>query len=139
MSDEAPQAFAAPEDLAKRWRDLTDAETFTASVLLGDASDKIRTRVKRTSDPQWVAGHALTLERICCAMVKRAMQQSVTGLPDGVSQSTTTTGPFTDGYTWSNPDGNLYLAKEDLRDLGLGAQTAFHADPTNPETVYGDD
>ncbi|WP_236023772.1 hypothetical protein [Bifidobacterium miconis] len=35
--------FAVPDDLAKRWRALTDDETATAETLLEDASDKIVT------------------------------------------------------------------------------------------------
>lgn len=129
--------FAAPDDLAKRWHELTDDETRTATTLLADASDKIRSRVKKARDPTWVSDHALTLKRICCAMVKRAMQQQSTGIPEGVSQSSSVTGPFTDSLTWNNPDGNLYFTNEELRDLGVGAQTAFHINLTNPENTDG--
>lgn len=139
MSDEAPSAFATPEDLARRWHTLTDDEIMMADTLLGDASDKIRSRATRASDPSWVSAHGLTLKRICCAMVKRTMQQSATGLPEGVTQSNTTTGPFTDGYTWSNPDGNLYLTKSELGDLGVGTQTAFRIELSNPENTDGTD
>lgn len=137
MADPTP--FATHDDLGDRWHTLTDVETRQADVLLADASDKIRSRVPGANDADWVSGHALTLRRICCAMVKRVMQQSATGLPDGVSQSTSTTGPFTDGYTWSNPDGNLYLTREELRDLGIGVQTAFHIELSNPENADGTD
>ena len=121
MSD----SFATAQDLSARWRKLSDAETTTAEVLLADASDKIRNRVSRAGDDGWCAANARTLTRICCSMVKRSMQQSSTGMPEGVSQSSTTTGPFTDGYTWSNPDGNLYLTAEELRDLGISEGRAF--------------
>jgi hypothetical protein len=52
-------------------------------------------------------------------MVKRAMQQLSSGTPEGVTQSSESTGPFANSYTWSNPDGNIYLTKEELRDLGV--------------------
>jgi hypothetical protein len=70
-------------------------------------------------------------------MVKRAMQQQSTGIPEGVSQSSSVTGPFTDSLTWNNPDGNLYFTNEELRDLGVGAQTAFRINLTNPENTDG--
>jgi hypothetical protein len=121
MSD----SFATAQDLSDRWRKLSDAETTTAEVLLADASDKIRNRVSQAGDENWCAANARTLTRICCSMVKRSMQQSSTGMPEGASQSSTTAGPFTDGYTWSNPDGNLYLTAEELRDLGISQGRAF--------------
>ncbi|MEE8739041.1 MAG: Gp19/Gp15/Gp42 family protein [Bifidobacterium sp.] len=121
MSD----SFATAKDLSTRWRNLTDTEIATAEVLLADASDKIRNRVSQAGDDAWRTANARTLTRICCSMVKRSMQQSSTGMPEGVSQSSTTTGPFTDGYTWSNPDGNLYLTAEELRDLGISEGRAF--------------
>lgn len=118
-------AFATTEDLTARWRILADSEAAQAKVLLDDASDKIRSRVPKACEQAWAKAHEATLRRICCAMVKRAMQQSVAGVPEGVSQSSSATGPFSEGFTWSNPDGNLWITKEELRDLGVGGRHAF--------------
>lgn len=123
-----PDPFAGTDKLSKRWHGLTDDETQSAKELLADASDKIRQRVPEANDPEWVAAHRRTLERICCAMVKRAMQQDSAGVPGGVSQISETTGPFANSYSWSNPDGNLYLTKEELKDLGVSRQQAFAID-----------
>lgn len=123
-----PEPFATPDELAKRWHGLTDEETRSATELLADASDKIRQRVPEANDPKWVAAHRRTLARICCAMVKRAMQQDSAGVPGGVSQTSETVGPFASSYSWSNPDGNLYLTKEELKDLGVARQQAFAID-----------
>ncbi|AKV55082.1 phage protein Gp19/Gp15/Gp42 [Bifidobacterium actinocoloniiforme DSM 22766] len=123
-----PKPFATTDDLAKRWHELTDAETRSAMELLDDASDKIRQRVPETNDTMWIETHMRTLRRICCAMVKRAMQQDSAGVPGGVSQTSETVGPFANSYSWSNPDGNLYLTKEELRDLGVAKQQAFSID-----------
>lgn len=122
------ETFASTDDLAGRWHKLTDAETALAKTLLGDASDKIRDRVPEANDEEWAKAHERRLRRICCAMVKRAMQQESAGVPGGVNQNTDTTGPFTNVYNWSNPAGNLYLTKEDLRDLGVSGQQAFSID-----------
>ena len=121
MSD----SFATVKDLASRWRAFTADETLTADVLLADPSDTIRRRVPRASDPTWCTAHSRTLTRLCCALVKRALQQAATGMPEGISQSNTVTGPFADGYTWSNPDGNLYLTNEELKDLGVAQDRVF--------------
>jgi hypothetical protein len=126
-------AFATAGDLELRWHTLTDTEKTQAETLLADASDKIRSRIPQASDPTWVQAHASTLKRVCCAMVKRAMQQLSSGMPAGVTQSSETTGPFSNSFSWSNPDGNLYLTKEELRDFGIGMQQAFHITLTNEE------
>jgi hypothetical protein len=120
-----PQPFATIDDLEGRWHPLLDEEKTRASLLLDDASDKIRLRVPAANDPQWMQAHSLTLKRVCCAVVKRAMQQMASGVPEGATQSSETSGPWSNSVSWSNPDGNLYLTKEDLRDLGAAQHRAF--------------
>lgn len=120
-----PEPFATHEDLAKRWHSLLEGEQEQADELLADASDKIRQQAPKANDSSWAQAHARTLTRVCCGMVKRAMQQQASGMPEGVTQSSETTGPFVNGYTWSNPDGSLYLTAEDRKDLGIGIHHAF--------------
>lgn len=117
MTEHEP--FATVDDLETRWHTLLETERKQAGELLADASDKIRQRVPHVNDLQWVETHSRTLKRVCCSMVKRAMQQLSSGTPEGVTQSSESTGPFANSYTWSNPDGNIYLTKEELRDLGV--------------------
>jgi hypothetical protein len=119
---ESTTAFATTEDLEKRWHTLTNAEKSKAEVLLDDASQKLRDDYPK----QVEAASPLTLTRIVCQMVKRAM--TVGDEMAGISQHSETDGPFNDSFTYSNPDGDLYLTKAEKRSLGVGVQRAFHVD-----------
>ena len=114
--------FATYVDLEARWRTLSTAEQARADVLLGDASQLI---VDLRPD---LASHvsAATLEAIVCAMVKRAMQGPVD--LDGVTQTQQTAGPFSQGVSFANPSGDLYLTKGEKQRLGIGVQRAFSID-----------
>ena len=91
--------FATVEDLEARWRGLSAQEQAQATVLLADATDKIK-----TSAPRWKKASDYTLRRICCAVVQRAMaakQGGADGLlePRGpVTAETHTTGHFSDQF-----------------------------------------
>ncbi|KAB8289313.1 phage protein Gp19/Gp15/Gp42 [Bifidobacterium ramosum] len=117
--------FAVADDLVKRWRALTPDERETAETLLADASDKIM-----TDCPRWRESSEATLRRVCCAMVKRAMLNRDLA---GVTQGTQTANGFTESYSYSNPDGDLYLTKSELRSLGCGVQRMWSIDLSNGE------
>lgn len=112
--------FATVEDLEARWRPLAEAERRTASTMLGDASDKIM-----TDCPRWASASAVTLRRIVCAMVRRAMLNMDMA---GVSQNTQTAGSFSESISYSNPDGDLYLTRSEKRSLGCGVQRLWSID-----------
>ncbi len=111
-------SFAEASDLAARWRTLSTAESARADVLLGDASAIIRSMLPGidadidagTMDPD-------VPKAVACSMVKRAMQ-GPTDL-DGVTQQQQTAGPFSQGVTFSNPSGDLFLTKNEKQRLGL--------------------
>lgn len=128
MADESqtPEPpFALVSDLEARWHTLTEAERTRAATLIDDASDKIVAVCKRYAQLR-----PLTLRRVTCAMVQRAMS-----MPDeavaGLTQRSNTTGPLADSWSYSTPDGALYLKKQELRDLGVGVQKAFAVDMTD--------
>lgn len=109
-------AFAQPEDLEARWHPLTSEEKKRAAVLLADAADIIRDEC-----PGWEKASASTLTRISCQMVKTAMSNDDTA---GVTQTNQTVGPFSQGYTYANPTGDLYLTRAQRRQLGaIGQRT----------------
>lgn len=118
---ELTNAFATVDDLEARWHTLTESEKTTAETLLLDASQYV---VDIGIDTGNVA-HT-TLKRVVCAMVKRAMSAAAAGIPDGVTQVNQTTGSFTDGYTFANPNGDLYLLAAEKKALGMGRQKAHH-------------
>lgn len=107
---------ATVTDLEARWHTLTDTEKSVASTLIGDAVAYL----KRIA-PNYDDIPADTLKSIVCAMVKRAMLSRDSS---GISQQSETVGSFSASYTWSNPTGDLYLTREERRQLGLGAQHA---------------
>lgn len=108
MSDQT--AFAAVDDVAARWRTLSESEETRCMALLDDASDLIR-----TTCPNWHAAGQDTLRRVCCAVVIRSMQS---GDMQGVTQTSQTAGPFTQSWSYSDPAGDLYLTKQEKRSLG---------------------
>lgn len=113
------ESFATVIDLESRWKLLNDQEHKQAAVLLADATDKIR-----SDYPQYYGKVSLrTLTRIVCQMVKRAMLNSESS---GITQSSQTVGSFTEGYTYSNPDGDLYITAAERKSLRVGVQQAFH-------------
>jgi hypothetical protein len=122
MSEAVPP-FANVEQLESGWRTMNDSEQAKAKVLLARASRKIR-----STCPGWEAAerHEPGLcADICCAMVQRAMSMDDVGLPAGISQANETTGPFSNGYTFSNPLGDLYLLDSEKKSLGMGQGKAF--------------
>ena len=125
--------FATVEDLEARWRGLSEQERTRAAVLLGDATDLIK-----ASAPRWSHASEATRRRVCCAVVKRALQAEqggADGLPEPrglVSSETHTTGPFSDQYAYANPEGDLFLRAPELRQLGGRRSGAFEVDLLAP-------
>ncbi|PJM72337.1 hypothetical protein CS006_10395 [Bifidobacterium primatium] len=125
--------FATVDDLEKRWHTLTESERTQAGELLEDASEIIRNRIApypETRESGWETAHARGLAIICCQMVRTAMEQQVAGMQTGVTQSTETTGPFSNSYSWLSPDGYLRWNTDYLDVLGLGGQQAYSIDMT---------
>jgi hypothetical protein len=118
--------FATADDLADRWRPLSDAEEARATVLLDDASQLILDEDKfgRLTD---LTEPTPTLVRIVCAMVRRSM-----GAPaaDGgaVTQLQQAAGPFSTAVTYQNPAGDLYLTTAERRALRFNRQRAGSVD-----------
>lgn len=102
--------FATVDDVATRWRTLSESETTRCTALLADASDLIR-----TSCPNWQTAGETSLRRVTCAAVIRALQ---TADMAGVTQSSQTAGPFTQSWSYSNTGGDLYLTKAEKKTLG---------------------
>ena len=100
---DATTPFATVDDLQDGWRQLDDAEQRRASKLIEYASDLIRTY------PGWRSASTLTLERICCSVVRRAMEADMNGTPAGANSMTETAGPFSNTFGFANPSGDLRL------------------------------
>ena len=99
-------AYATVEDLSARWRDLDPSEEKRAEVLLEDAAVVI---------DSYTRGRAASVDAlrvVSCNMVKRAMDAD----RSGVSQQTETAGPYSQTFTWANPNGDMYITKRE-RDM----------------------
>jgi len=120
--------FADADDLASRWRPLSEAERARADVLLTDASQLILDNDRRgvLADLTAVPG---SLVRVVCAMVQRVMASGTaasSGAP--VTQESATFGPFTQQMTYAVPSSDLYLTREERRSLRLSRQVAGSVD-----------
>ena len=119
MADVTPFPFATVEELQARWPDMPAGADDHAEVLLGDAS-----RFMLDVVPSTAAASANTRRRIVCAVVRRSIEsQDAPGA--GMQQFQTTTGPFTNSFTPTNPHGDFYLTKAERKALGEGRQKAF--------------
>lgn len=122
--------FASTSDLEDRWRILSADETARATVLLTDASQMLldedtQGRLSSLTEP------TPTVIRVVCAMVRRAMASPVSIGPD-ISNLQQTTGPFSQGVTYANPSGDLYLSKAERRTLRFSRQRAGGVDMWTP-------
>lgn len=126
MALTVPPAFATTAQLAARWRPLTPAEETRADVLLIDASQQILDEDTHGVLADLTAP-TLTLQKIVCAMVIRAMASGIeSGVP--ITQESWGAGPFNQQNTFANPLGDLYLTKAERRQLGFSRQRAGHVD-----------
>ena len=113
-------AFATYQDIEERWRTLTADEQTRASALLDDASAMLSRAMRR-------AGVTITegdteqealIKKACCAMVIRSMVASSSSAY-GIDQMQATMGPFGQTVHYANPSGDLYISKQEAKDLGI--------------------
>lgn len=110
--------YAIPSDVETRWRPFKPGEEEVAEVLIDDAADMIRARWADIDDR--IAAGSLSLQtvvRVIAGMVRRAMMNRDT---EGMTQYQVTTGPFSGGGTYTNPNNNLYLSADDILSLDGG-------------------
>lgn len=112
--------FADVADIEARWRTLSDTEQARAEAKLTDASALISALLKKSgvaiddSDDE----QAEALRYVTCSMVIRSMSA---GEYDafGVTNQTTTAGPYSQTFTFSNPSGDMYLTRLEKSLLGI--------------------
>lgn len=124
MVDEL-SSFASVTDLEARWPDHhftgTEREHYV-QTLLEDASDLIR------SYPSHSQCNARTLQRICCAVVRRSIEADEQELTN-VRAMSETVGPVSQNITYGTASGDLRLWPSEERQLGKGKQQAWSFDP----------
>lgn len=120
-------AWATVADLEARWRGLSGTEQARAETLLGDAQ-----AYAEATCPRWRDAPERARTVVVCAMVKRAMLAEMDegeGEARGIVASEThTTGPFSDAFTYSNPEGGIFMRGAEIKLLGGQGRTAFEVD-----------
>lgn len=111
-------AYATVEDLEKRWRVLTPSEKTVAETLLTDASNMINRLVSDIADKMQDETYSQVLTAVICAMVKRSLMNNDEQL--GITNHTMTAGSYNENITFSNPNGDMYLTKNEKKLLGIG-------------------
>lgn len=138
----AGAVYATVEDLSTYWRPITQAETPRAEDLLSLASSRIRlyaakvdididTKVDEDDD------YAAAVKWVVMEATKRAMATPVDVPPvDNYSQSA---GPYSENYRFTNPSGDLWFKKAELKALGIsGMQVIDSITPTTRRDIYGE-
>lgn len=140
--EQSPNNYATVDDLSVFWRPITESETDRANDLLTLASSRLRVyadaagidlnqKVEDSTDfaniAKWVVMEA----------VKRAMATPTDVPPvDNYSQSA---GPYSENYRFTNPSGDLWFKKSELKALGIsGNQIVDSITPNTRRDIYGE-
>lgn len=128
--------FASVDDYTARYGSVDDEEQLEA--LLYDAECMLLTAYHRRYGEDWEEGaHAafdLNACAVACAIAHRAL--SVPSGMDGATSATMMAGSYSQTISWSNPTGDLWLSKSDLRRLGLAGGSRMGG--TAPVAVTAD-
>lgn len=138
----AGAVYATVEDLSTYWRPITQAETPRAEDLLSLASSRIRLYAAKVDiDIDTKVGedddYAAAVKWVVMEATKRAMATPVDVPPvDNYSQSA---GPYSENYRFTNPSGDLWFKKAELKALGIsGMQVIDSITPTTRRDIYGE-
>lgn len=133
------QPFATIANLEMFWRALTEAEEPRAEFLLELASNRLRVigddnGVNLDAKVSASAAYASTIQWVVMEAVKRAMLTPTDQPPvDTYSQ---TAGPYSENYKYTNPSGDLWFKKSELKALGLYGVQSLGSISTSQD-LYG--
>lgn len=136
-----PVVYATVADLSTFWRTITESETARAEDLLSLASVRLRVyannvgidldaKVAESTD------YASVVKWVVMEAVKRAMSTPIDTPPvDSYSQAA---GPYSENFKFTNPSGDLWFKKSELKSLGIsGIQTLGSITPNTRRDIYG--
>lgn len=121
----APNAYANHEDLTLYWKAPTD--TARADYMLKMASNRLRqialdVGIDLDADVNANEVYFLNVQGVVMEAAKRALQAPLDQQPTETYGQTA--GPYSENFKYSNPAGDLYFKKAELRLIGLyGSQT----------------
>lgn len=140
--EENPNSYATVEDLSTYWRPILESETGRAESLLSLASSRLRVYasgacVNLDERASYDPDYANTLKWVVMEAVKRAMSTPVDVPPvDSYSQAA---GPYSENYRFTNPSGDLWFKKTELKALGIsGNQIVDSITPNTRRDIYGE-
>lgn len=131
--------FATKAELATYWRVLTADEQSRADVMLPMASNRLRLMgeavgVDVDAKKDASEAYASTLQWVVMEAVKRALATPTDQPPvDSWQQAA---GPYSENYKYTNPSGDLWFKKSELRALSLYGQQALSAIETSITDIY---
>ena len=116
-------AYATVDEVAERWRPLSESERGRAAVLLDDTAVFLDAELKRCGlEPE---GREDALRYVSCQMVIRALQSADFGDVASVSH---TAGSFTEQVSFNSGSGfGLYLKSDERRLLGISLRRGLVA------------
>lgn len=137
-----PAVYATVADLSTYWRPITDSETPRANDLLSLASSRLRLYAAKAdidldSEIAADADYASAVKWVVMEATKRALQTPLDVPPvDSYSQSA---GPYSENYRFTNPSGDLWFKKTELKTLGIsGVQKITSIAPKTRGDIYGE-
>lgn len=138
----ATTSYATVQDLETYWRPLSESEEPRATDMLALASSRLRLYAQPSGvdlDAKAAADkdYAAALKWVVMEATKRAMSTPIDTPPvDSWSQ---TAGPYSENYKFTNPSGDLWFKKSELKTLGIsGIQRATSISPETRKDIYGE-
>ena len=140
--EESPNNYATVADLSLYWRTIAESESARAEDLLTLASSRLRVyageagvnldeKVAEDDD------YKNTAKWVVMEAVKRALA-TPTDIPpvDNYSQAA---GPYSENYRFTNPSGDLWFKKSELKALGIaGNKKVDSITPNTRRDIYGE-
>lgn len=135
----APDTYANKDDLALYWKSFTGSEATRADYILKMASNRLRqiaTDVGIDLDAMVNNSEVyfMNVQSVVMEASKRALQTPVDQIPaESYSQ---TAGPYSENFKYTNPAGDLYFKKAELKLLGMYGSQSLSSISTSQD-LYG--
>ena len=134
--------YATIADLEAYWRPLDESEESRATQMITIASSRLRlyasnsgidinAKIAESTD------YAEAVKWVVMEATKRALSTPIDTPPvDSYSQAA---GPYSENYKFTNPSGDLWFKKAELKTLGIsGVQRATSISPVTRKDIYGE-
>lgn len=134
-------SYATIEDLSTYWRPISPSETSRANMLLEIASSRLRIEADKVDIAlddrvSYDDDYAMAVKLVVMDAVKRALATPIDTPPvDNYSQSA---GPYSENYRFTNPSGDLWFKKAELRSIGIGIAKIGTIKPNTRRDIYGE-